>query len=48
MIASEKAFVITVSRDVEVYWSSGDEDHVSTGRNMCLMARRTIECDEGY
>ncbi|XP_052621758.1 uncharacterized protein LOC128127334 [Lactuca sativa] len=46
---SEKAFVTTVSRDVEGYWSSGDDDDdVVTGRNMCLMARKTVVCDEGY
>nr|KAJ0197101.1 hypothetical protein LSAT_V11C700370380 [Lactuca sativa] len=48
MAASEKVFITTVTRDVEGYWSSGDEDEVSTGRSMCLMARKMIECDEGY
>ncbi|XP_023770935.1 uncharacterized protein LOC111919603 [Lactuca sativa] len=48
MAESEKAFVTTVSRDVEGYWSSRDDDDVTTGRNMCLMARQTVKCDEGY
>ena len=48
MPESEKAFVTTVSRDVEGCWSTGDDDDMTTGRNMCLMARQTIECDEGY
>ncbi|XP_023736870.1 uncharacterized protein LOC111884805 [Lactuca sativa] len=46
MAESEKAFVTTVSRDVEGYWSSGDDDDMVTGRNMCLMARKIVECDE--
>ena len=48
MDASEKAFVITVLRVVEGYWSSRFEDDVSTGRKICLMARQSIEFDEGY
>ena len=48
MVASEKAFVNIVSRNVKEYQSPGDEDDVSTWRNMVLMARKTIECDEGY
>lgn len=48
MAESEKAFVTTVSRDVEGYWSSGDDDDMVTGRNMCFMERQTVECDEGY
>ena len=47
MAESEKAFVTTVSRDVEGYWSSGDDDDMNNGRNMCLLARQTIECDDG-
>ena len=38
---SEKDFIITVSRDVDGYWSFGDEDDVSSGRNMFLIARET-------
>ena len=45
---SEKVFITTMSSDVKGYWSFGDQENVSTGRNMCLMARQTIECDEGY
>ena len=48
MAESEKAFVTMVSRDVEGYWSSEDDDEMVSGRNMCLMARQTVECDEGY
>ena len=49
MDESEKAFVTTVSRDVEGYWSSvDDDDDMVTRRNMCLMARNTVEYDEGY
>ena len=48
MAKSEKAFVTKVSRDVEVYWSSVDDDDMVTRRNMCLMARNTVEYDEGY
>ena len=44
----KKAFVTTVFRNVEGYWSPGDDDNMTTGRNICLMARQTIECDEGY
>ena len=47
MDESEKAFVTTVSRDVEGYWSLGDDDDVTARRNMCLIARQTIECDKG-
>ena len=43
LTTSEKAFVTTLSMDGEGYWSSGDEDDVSSGRNMCLMAMKTIE-----
>ena len=45
---SEKSFVTTVSRDMERYWSSGDDDEVITGICMCQMSRQIIECDEGY
>ena len=48
MAESEKAFVTIVSRDVEGYWSSGDDDDMTTRRNMCLMVRQTIQFDEGY
>ncbi|XP_052622501.1 uncharacterized protein LOC128127835 [Lactuca sativa] len=45
---SEKAFVTIVSRDIEGYWSSGDDEDLVSGKNICLMARQTVECDEGY
>ena len=48
MVESKKAFVTTVSRDVEGYSSPGDDDDMVTGRNKCLIARQTVECDEGY
>ena len=48
MAKSEKAFVTTISIDVEGYWSSGDDDDVVTRGKMCLMARQTVVCDEGY
>ena len=34
MAESEKAFVTTLLRDVEGYWSSGDDDDMVTRRNM--------------
>ena len=42
MAENEKAFVTTVSRNVEGYWSPGDDDDMTTGRNICLMARQTV------
>ena len=48
MEASEKALVTIVSRNVEGYWYFGDKDEVSTGRNMYLMERQSIGCDEDY
>ena len=48
LTTSEKAFITIVSRNVEGYWSSADDDEVRTGRNMCLTERQLIECDEGY
>ncbi|XP_023741280.1 uncharacterized protein LOC111889371 [Lactuca sativa] len=37
-----------MSRNIDGYWSSEDEGEVRSGRSMCLMARQSIECDEGY
>lgn len=37
-----------MSRDVKGYWSPRDKEDVSTGRNMCLMEKKSIKCDEGY
>lgn len=48
MAKNENAFVTTITRDMEGYWTSGDDDDVSIGKNMWLMERQTIECDEGY
>ena len=38
----KKDFVTTISREVEGYWSCGDDDDVSTGRNMYLMDRKQL------
>ena len=35
---SKKAFMSTTSRNVDGYWSSGDEDEINLGRNLCLVA----------
>lgn len=47
-IGSEKAFVNTVSQNVDVYSSSSDEKDRNFVRNLCLMAKETVEFDEGY
>lgn len=47
LVDSEKAFVTTISPNIDGYWSSGDEDEGNLGRNLCLMARQMIQCDEG-
>lgn len=34
--------------NVDEYWSYGDEDEGNSSRNLCIVARKIIACDEGY
>lgn len=45
---SGKAFVATVSRNVDRYWSYGDNMDEGRKRNFCLMSRLNFKCDFGY
>lgn len=37
-----------MSQNVDVYSSSSDEKDRNFVRNLCLMAKETVEFDEGY
>ncbi|KAL4573036.1 hypothetical protein LXL04_019829 [Taraxacum kok-saghyz] len=48
---AEKEFVVTTQRDLDGYWSPGDESEPIVKnhlQNLCLMARQDVSCDDGY
>ena len=48
LVESEKAFVTIVSRNVDGYLLTRDVSEEKSTRNLCLVARKSVECDEGY